>query len=181
MKKSSKRKERKQRLKENKILKAKKIIFLSLLALPVLFVLFVISRHSNLLVVKPIAYVVICLLIVFILCFIYGLYVYILEFKNHKLKLFPKRIVRYLITIFMILYIGGSTTFLVLLYSPYERFRNWLITTAMQTMTHKYLCQWFYSEDEINEVMSKNYVKESGESTDPNLIDKKETVKYANE
>ena len=40
----------------------------------------------------------------------------------------------------------------------------------MTTMTHQWLCKWFYSDDTIASVLANNTVIESGESTDPNLI-----------
>ncbi|MBR1414118.1 MAG: phosphodiester glycosidase family protein [Bacilli bacterium] len=173
--------ENKLRVKENEILKSKKIIILSLITIPFLFVLFVISRHSNRLVTKPLAIIVTILLIMFLICLLYGIYKYIKEFKHHKMKYIQSKIKKVLLTIFLIVYISGCTTFLILLYSPYEAFRNWLITTAMQTMTHKYLCQWFYSDEEINKVMSNNYIIESEEDTNLDLINKEEEVTYANE
>ena len=74
----------------------------------------------------------------------------------------------------MTVYIIGCIIFALLLYGPNDRFKNWLITTAMQTMNHQYYCKWFYSEEDINEVLANNYVQESGESTDTSLIEKVE-------
>ena len=74
----------------------------------------------------------------------------------------------------MSFYVVGCIAFVILLYGPNDRFRNWLITTAMQTMNHQYYCKWFCSEDTINEVLGSNYVEESGESTDTSLIEKVE-------
>ena len=42
---------------------------------------------------------------------------------------------------------------LFLLYGPYPNFRNWLVTTAMTTMSHQYFATTFYSEDKINKVL----------------------------
>ncbi|MBQ9181660.1 MAG: phosphodiester glycosidase family protein [Bacilli bacterium] len=72
--------------------------------------------------------------------------------------------------IFVILGVIGSSTVLTLLYGPYDKFRNWLVTTAMTTMSHRYLATWFYGEDEINKILSNNRVIESGESTNTDLI-----------
>lgn len=60
---------------------------------------------------------------------------------------------------------------LFILYGPFNYVRETLITTAMTTMTHQWICKWFYNDDTINEILSGNAVIESGESTDPNLID----------
>lgn len=59
---------------------------------------------------------------------------------------------------------------LFILYGPFSYVRETLITTAMTTMTHQWLCKWFYSDDTIASVLANNTVIESGESTDPNLI-----------
>ena len=56
--------------------------------------------------------------------------------------------------------------FIFLLYGPYNRFRNWLITTAMTTMNHQWLATIFYSDDVINKVLSENKIIESSDDTD---------------
>lgn len=96
--------------------------------------------------------------------------------KKSKLK-------KVLITI-LILFILGISSFAFLLYGPYPNFREWLITTAMTTMTHQYLATWFYSDDTIQEVLNKNRVAESDEKTDPTLtviVDDDKPIEYANE
>mgnify|MGYP006874631442 CR=1 FL=1 len=77
----------------------------------------------------------------------------------------------------MIFYVVGCTSFITILYGPYEKFRTWLITTAMGTMNHQYLCQWFYNTEQINSVLDQNFVVESEEDTDPELI--KQQIKYS--
>ena len=62
----------------------------------------------------------------------------------------------------------GSGGFL--LYGPYSGFRDWLITTAMTTMTHQYLATWFFDEDTISEALAKNKVNEVDEITNTNTI-----------
>ncbi len=66
--------------------------------------------------------------------------------------------------------IVGIIVVLVLLYGPYNGFRDWLITTAMTTMTHQYFATWFYDDDVINSVLDKNKVVETDETTDTSLI-----------
>lgn len=77
----------------------------------------------------------------------------------------------------------GIIVVLVLLYGPYNGFRDWLVTTAMTTMTHQYFATWFYDEDVINSVLGKNKVVESNETTDISQIDTDDnkTTEYANE
>ena len=85
--------------------------------------------------------------------------------KKKKMKLWQIILV---IFICLALILGSGLAFL--LYGPYPNFRNWLITTAMTTMSHKYLATWFYDDETINQVMQDNYVKESDEATDLNAI-----------
>lgn len=77
----------------------------------------------------------------------------------------------------------GIIAVLVLLYGPYNGFRDWLVTTAMTTMTHQYFATWFYDEDVINSVLGKNKVVETDETTDISQIDTDDnkTTEYANE
>lgn len=79
------------------------------------------------------------------------------------------------------LYALGCSTFLFILYGPCDNFRTWLITTAMATMNHQYYCKWFYSDEIINDVLNSNYVKESDESSNPNLITFDKNGNYKNE
>ena len=71
---------------------------------------------------------------------------------------------------FLIFFIICGAAFATLLYGPWKTFRNWLITTAMTTMSHQYLATWFYDDDTIDEVLKQNYVQESGEGTDSSLV-----------
>ena len=50
-----------------------------------------------------------------------------------------------------------------LLYGPYSGFRDWLITTAMTTMTHQYFATWFYDDETIEASLAKNKVEEVNE------------------
>ena len=59
---------------------------------------------------------------------------------------------------------------LFLLYGPYPNFRNWLVTTAMTTMSHQYFATTFYSEDKINKVLEENVTIEPDSNTDTSLI-----------
>ena len=85
--------------------------------------------------------------------------------EKQKMKLWQKIVVVF-ITIFLIL--GSILAFF--LYGPYPKFREWLITTAMTTMNHQYIAKIFYSDKTIDEVLKKNYVKESGEGTDTSKV-----------
>lgn len=70
---------------------------------------------------------------------------------------------------------------LFLLYGPYSGFRNFLITTAMSTMSHQYLAMVFYSDSQINKVLEENTTVEPGFDTDTSLVIMAEKETYADE
>ena len=86
--------------------------------------------------------------------------------KNKK----SKRIIKKILIIIAILIVIGVSTLGILLYGPYNGFRDWLITSAMTTMTHQWIAYLFYDEDTINAVMASNRVDEVQEDTDTNAI-----------
>lgn len=60
---------------------------------------------------------------------------------------------------------------LITFYVPFFGIRDFLITNAMPTMSHKYLARTFYSNKTIKEVLNSNKVIELEDSTDPTKID----------
>ena len=94
-------------------------------------------------------------------------------------------ILKRMLIIIIILMILGGGIFAFLLYGPYSGFRDWLITSAMTTMTHQWIAYVFYDEDTVNGVLGENRVDEIVEATDVNTIiigiDSKNNVEYANE
>lgn len=92
------------------------------------------------------------------------------EKKENRKKYTTGQKVKIVFTHLFRLGIVGIIAVLVLLYGPYNGFRDWLITTAMTTMTHQYLATWFYDDDVINSVLDKNKVVETNETTDTSLI-----------
>ena len=86
--------------------------------------------------------------------------------KNKK----SKGIIKKILIIIAILIVIGVSTLGILLYGPYNGFRDWLITSAMTTMTHQWIAYLFYDEDTINAVMASNRVDEVQEDTDTNEI-----------
>lgn len=100
------------------------------------------------------------------------------KLRKRKLK---ANLARFILTVFLICVAEVFIAFNFTLYGPMKGFREWLIPTAMATMEHQKYCKWFYSQKEIDDVMSKNYVVESGESTDEDLINRKKTTKYKDE
>ena len=89
-------------------------------------------------------------------------------------------------TILFSLGTAGIILVLFLLYGPWCGFREWLVTTAMTTMTHQYFATWFYDEETINYILDKNKIVEIDEETDVNAISTQyqggtTTVEYENE
>ena len=68
----------------------------------------------------------------------------------------------------------------IMMYGPFDYVRNLYVTTAMQTMTHRYLAKVFYSDETINEIQSGNYFITINENTnmDDIIIDTTTKVTY---
>ena len=65
---------------------------------------------------------------------------------------------------------AGIIVVLFLLYGPWCGFREWLVTTAMTTITHQYFATWFYDDETIEYILEKNKIVEINEETDINAI-----------
>ena len=147
--------------------KGANLIILSLLFLPSLFVLILIGLHSNTLISKSFLSILYILFFLFMLLFIGGIVLH----ANKENKLPAKsKVFKILFSIFMFFYIVGCGTFSFIMYGPNKGFRDWLIPTAMTTMTHQYFATWFYDSETIESVLDQNTIIESGEDTDLNLI-----------
>lgn len=142
------------------------ILFSSLFITFTSLVFFVIGCNNGTLVNKIGKSIALIFLILAIIALGYGI-VLIIKYKFQRNF---KKSIMILLPIFASLYAIGCTVFLVLLYGPSPSFRDWLITTAMATMNHKHYCKWFYSEEAINNVLSNNFIDDSGLETDPSLI-----------
>lgn len=153
-----------------------KLILLSCLLLPGLQVLFVIGANSNYLIRFPFFIGIGVLIILLIAALVLGIIMFVKNRGANKRKL--RKWIKIVMGIFMSFYVLGCFTFVMLLYGPNDRFRTWLITTAMGTMNHQHYCKWFYSKKQIDEVLNKNYIIESGDSTDASLIDKNAQLEY---
>ena len=90
-----------------------------------------------------------------------------------------KKNVKKVLLVLVILAIIGVSTGGFLLYGPYSGFRDWLITTAMTTMTHQYFATWFYDDETIKASLAKNKVEEVNEITNTNTIVINNTVEEA--
>ena len=153
------------------------IVWISSFILFTFLVFFIIGLNTDYLVKNIFKYISLCLVIISSIFLIYGLYILI---KYRRRRGFKKGVTIF-ISLLVSFYMIGCSSFLFILYGPYIGFKNWLITTAMATMNHKYYCQWFYSSDDINYVLDNNYITDSGRETDPTLVDHEQTLVYDNE
>lgn len=160
-------------------LKKRGIIFLwiSLFIIFTSLVFLVIGCNSNYLISDINKRISLGIMILGIILLGYSIFLII----RYKYRSSFKKVKMIIISSLIGLYALGCSTFLFILYGPYDNFRTWLITTAMATMNHQYYCKWFYSDDVINDVLNSNYVKESDESTNPNLITFDKNGNYKNE
>ena len=158
--------------------KKKGIIFLwvSIFIIFTSLTFFIIGCNSSYLVTDIFRRIALAILILACILFAYSIFL-IVRFRFSKSLKKAKMLV---ISILLGLYVLGCSSFLFILYGPYDTFRTWLITTAMATMNHQYYCKWFYSDEQINAVLNENYVAEGTESTDPSLITFDKTEGYAN-
>lgn len=146
-----------------------KLILLSLLLVPLFGYLYIISLHSNRLINDTLSTVMLVLTIISSGVLLTGI---ILVLKNKKIKT-GRRVktwAKAITGIFLTGYVGVSTLVMVLLYGPNNGFRDWLVTTAMMTMNHQYLAEWFYDEVTIKDILDSNTVVESGIDTNPDLV-----------
>ena len=103
--------------------------------------------------------------------------------SNNKKRNKKNNIWKKILIVFAILIIIGISSVGILLYGPYNGFRDWLITSAMTTMTHQWIAYLFYDEATINAVMANNKVEEIQEDTDTDaiVVGKQEEKQYKNE
>ena len=143
------------------------IMRIMMLFIPALITLLIVGSHSNELITHTISIIIYLLLVITILVFIIALIIYV---KNYEVKIKKRsKVINILYYSFISLYIVGCVSFLVLLYGPSVKFKDWLVTTAMATMNHNHYCTWFYSQKEIDDVFSRNYIEEPEGSTDEDI------------
>lgn len=141
---------------------------LAVFLFPLFSCLYIVSIYSSGLINEKMSLLVLLIAVFSFLLLITGI-VFVITGKDtprKKLRL-PFKII---LGLFAICWTVGGYTIVGLLYWPGTGFKSWLITTAMTTMNHQYLATWFYDDYDINQVIAHNYVAESGEDTDPNLI-----------
>ena len=75
-----------------------------------------------------------------------------------------------IIKMILIVFLFSIFFFLFLFYGPIESFKEFWITSAMNTKSHQYLATLLYSDQYIQEVLRKNYVYEVDEISNPDDI-----------
>ena len=158
----------------------KKLIYMRLCRVSLLssfffLALFIVTRNSSYIEINIIPYI--CLLFALTSYFLYIYYsVRYLSIKE-KLKL---SFISYFSNIGVAMMSLLCVVSLGVIYTNKD-FKDWFVTTSMATMKHQYYCKIFYDEDDINEVLSNNYIVEVDEQVDTSLINPNETVeKYEN-
>ena len=129
-------------------------------------VLFIISCNSSYLFNSIFKWIFFILFIVSFGFFIYYIVGYVSIDSDLKLP-----IKRWIVNSITIIYILGCIVFINLLYGPLPKFREWLITTAMETMNHQYLCRIFYSDAYIDNLLSSNFLVEPDQEMDTDLVE----------
>ena len=96
--------------------------------------------------------------------------------KKNKKKI---KILTVLFVLFDLIAIGGF----VLMYGPWDYFRNLYVTTAMKTRNHQYFAYIFYNEEMVKKIMDNNYFVEITEDVnlDDIIIDTREKKEYKDE
>ncbi len=141
---------------------------LGIFLFPLFSCLYIVSIYSDGLISEKMSLLVLLIAVFSLLMLIVGIVFIIIGKDTSKKRLrWPFKII---LALFAICWTVGGYTVVTLLYWSGDGFKNWLITTAMTTMNHQYFATWFYDEYDINQVLAHNYVAESGEDTDPNLI-----------
>lgn len=155
------------------LLPKKKIgkIFLGLgiFLFPLFSCLYIVSIYSSGLISEKLSLLVLLVAVFSFLMLVVGI-VFFFTGKDTSTKRL-KTPFKILIAFIATLWVVGGYTVVGLLYWPGTGFKSWLITTAMTTMNHQYFATWFYDDYDIKQVLAYNYVAESGEDTDPNLIE----------
>ncbi len=134
---------------------------------PLLAAFYVVSIYSNNLISEGMSLFILMGAVLSFLMLVTG--TIFVKTGTDRVKRF-KMPIRIALSVFAVLWAAGGYSVLCILYYPGTQFKDWLITTAMTTMNHQYLATWFYDEYDVNMVLANNTVVESGEDTNPDLI-----------
>ena len=86
----------------------------------------------------------------------------------------------FLLTIVLVICDIGAIMGFILMYGPYDHFRNLFVTTAMKTRNHQYIAYVFYNKEMVQKIMKNNYFVEIDEDVnlDDIIIDTREKKQY---
>lgn len=141
-------------------------IIISSLLFPLASSFFVVSIFSNNLIKGWMSIILLFISIFTFFSFFIGIYFVSTSTKKGKRI---KTYIKIIFIIFTILWTIGGYTVVGLLYFN-KNFKDWLITSAMTSMSHHHYATWFYDEFDINMVMANNTVIETGENTNVDLV-----------
>ncbi len=99
--------------------------------------------------------------------------------KNDKTK---NRLLNFQVILFILLDLIAVAG-LVIVYGPFDYFKNLFVTTAMRTRNHQYLAYVFFDKADVEKIMSENYFIKIDEDVnlDDIIIDTKEKTNYKDE
>ena len=147
----------------------RKFFVLGILLFPLLTSLYVVSINSNKLIGESLSLVLLVGAAFSFVMLCTGVIFY-LTGKDKLKRKFRKPLVA-LFALFATAYTVGGFGVVYELYFSGKEFKEWLITTAMTTMSHQYLATWFYNDYDVNTVMANNNVIERAEDTNTDLVD----------
>ncbi len=143
-------------------------IIIGIILFPLLSSLYIVSVNSNRLINDTLSLIILILACYSFVMLVTGIFFY--KTGTDKINKRLKKSLRITLSIFAFFYIVGGYSIVTILYFPGSKFKDWLITTAMTTMNHQYFATWFYDDYDVNKVLANNVVIETGEETNPDLI-----------
>lgn len=88
---------------------------------------------------------------------------------NHRKRSLWSRFIKWIMSLFCLLILMSFLGFLYAPFQPFKYVRNLWVTTAMTTLNHQYLAEWFFSDEQIKKILDSNQVDILGNSN-PSLI-----------
>lgn len=88
---------------------------------------------------------------------------------DHRKKGLWIRLTKWIVSFLCVLVLVSFLGFLYAPFQPFKYARNLWVTTAMTTLNHQYLAKWFFSDEQIQEIMDSNQVHILGNSN-PSLV-----------
>lgn len=95
------------------------------------------------------------------------------KIKRDKIKNKSKS--KFLVISLIVIDIIAIICFFVV-YGPFSFFRDWLVSTALTSMDHKYFAYTMYSSEHVKEIASQNVTIETRDTTDVSLIDMSSSI-----